>query len=252
LHQAAGQLECERSRELLSRFLPPPPAKVLDVGGGPGGHACWLAAQGYQVNLIDITPLHIELARKASARQPATPLVSADVGDARALPWQSETADAVVLLGPLYHLTARTDRLQALREAHRVLRPGGVLVAAAISRFASTLDGLTRGFLKDPQFANIVRQDLIDGQHRNRTGRPDYFMDTFFHHPDELGPEIAEVGFATPSIYGVEGPGWVAGDFDGWWQNREYRDRLLQLARTLETEPRLLAVSAHLMAVAIR
>jgi SAM-dependent methyltransferase len=252
LQQGAGQLDRERSRELLGRFLPPPPATVLDVGGGPGGHACWLAARGYQVHLVDITPLHVELARQASARQPEAPLAGAEVGDARALPWAAATADAVVLFGPLYHLTDRADRLQALREARRVLRPGGVLLAAAISRFASALDGLCRGLLKDPQFAEIVRRDLADGQHRNPTGRPEYFMDTFFHHPDELRGEVAEAGFAAARVYGVEGPGWLVSDFDAWWENAEYRDRLLQLARALEAEPSLSGASAHLVAVATR
>jgi SAM-dependent methyltransferase len=252
LQQGAGRLERERTREILERFLPSPPAKVLDVGGGPGGYACWLAARGYRVHLFDITPRHVELAREASARQPDAPLAGAEVGDARALPGRDYTADTVLLLGPLYHLTDRADRLQALREAHRVLRPGGVVLAAAISRFASALDGLARGFLKDPMFAEIVRRDLTDGQHRNPTGRPEYFMDTFFHHPDELRAEVAEAGFAEPKVYGVEGPGWLLPDIDVWWENGEYRDRLLDLARTLETEPTVLGMSAHLMAVATR
>jgi SAM-dependent methyltransferase len=252
LHQGAGQLDRERSRELLGRFLPPVPATVLDIGGGPGGHACWLAARGYQVHLIDITPLHVELARQASARQPQAPLLSAEVGDARSLSWADGTADAIVLFGPLYHLTDRADRLRALREAHRVLRPGGVLLAAAISRFASALDGLGRGFLKDPHFADIVRRDLTDGQHRNPTGRPEYFMDTFFHHPDELRTEFVEAGFAAAAVYAVEGPCWLLSDFDAWWGNGEYRERLLQIARALEREPSLLGVSAHLVATAAK
>jgi SAM-dependent methyltransferase len=165
LHRGAGQLDRERSPELLERFLPPAPAVVLDVGGGPGGHACWLAARGYEVHLIDVTPLHVELARQASARQPQAPLAGAEVGDARVLARGPETADAVVLMGPLYHLTDRADRVQALREARRVLRPGGVLLAAAISRFASALDGLCRGFLKDPEFAEIVQRDLVGHLH---------------------------------------------------------------------------------------
>jgi SAM-dependent methyltransferase len=252
LQEGAGQLDCERSRELLGRFLPPAPAKVLDVGGGPGGHACWLAARGYEVHLLDITPLHVELAREASARQPKAPLASAELGDARAVPWGDRAMDAVLLFGPLYHLTDRADRLRALCEAHRILRPGGTLLAVAISRFASALDGLCRGFLKDQAFADIVREDLAGGQHRNPTGRPEYFIETFFHHPDQLRAEVAEAGFASPQVYGVEGPGWLPSDFDDWWNTAAYRDRLLHLARALETEPSLLGISAHLMAVAAR
>jgi SAM-dependent methyltransferase len=250
LHAGPGELERERTRELLGRFLPPAPATVLDIGGGPGGHACWLAARGYQVHLSDITPLHVEMARQASARQPEAPLASTEVGDARALSWGPATADAVVLFGPLYHLTDQAERLQALREARRVLRPGGVLLAAAISRFASALDGLCRGYLKDSQFAEIVRRDLTNGQHRNPTGRPEYFMDTFFHHPNELQAEVVEAGFAVASIYGVEGPGWLVPDFDSWWNDGEYRERLLQIARAVETEPSFWATSAHFIAMA--
>ena len=250
LHKGTGNLDRERSRELLKRFLPLPPATILDVGGGPGGHACWLAQQGYKVHLIDITPLHIQLAREASRRQPEAPLASANVGDACSLSWNAETVDAVLLFGPLYHLTDEKDRLAALQEAQRVLKLGGVLLAVGISRFASTFDGLRKGFLKDPQFAEIVTGDLKNGQHRNPTHHPEYFTDTFFHHPDELRQEVARAGFVVRGIYGVEGPCWLLDDFEEWWNNTEYQERLLKIARTLETESSLLGVSAHLMAVA--
>ena len=247
LNIASGKLDRERSRELLKRFLPPAPATILDVGGGPGGHACWLAAEGHEVHLIDITPLHVEMAQAASRRQPEAPLASATVGDACSLSGKAGSVDAVVLFGPLYHLTDREDRLQALREAHRVLKPGGVLLGIGISRFASMLDGVSRGVLKDADFANIVNQDLENGHHRNPTGREDYFMDAFFHRPDELRSEAAEAGYRIRGIFGVEGPGWLVHDFDEWWNNPEHRARLLHIARIVETEPCLLGMSAHMM-----
>ncbi len=250
LQTGHGQIDRERSRELLQRFLPQPPAKILDVGGGPGGHACWLAKLGYEVHLIDIVPLHVDLAVQASARQPEAPLASINIGNACALSWNDETVDAVLLFGPLYHLTDRQDRLRALAEAYRVLRPNGVFFGVGISRFASTLDGLRVGFLKDPHFVEIVDQDLTDGHHQNRTDNPEYFMDTFFHHPDELRGEVSEAGFSVGGIYGVEGPTWLAPDLDDWWNNEKQRQLLLRIARILETEPSLLGVSAHLMAVA--
>ena len=244
-----GQLDGMRTRELLERFLPPTPARIFDIGGGPGGHGCWLARIGYEVHLVDLVPLHVEQAKAASARQPETPLARTEVEDACALSASDGTADAVLLFGPLYHLTDRRDRLRALTEAHRVLRRGGVILAVGISRFASALDGVRAGFLKDPAFAEIVDGDLKDGHHLNPTNNPEYFMDTFFHHPNELKEELAEAGFSVEGVHGVEGPSWLVPDFDDWWQDLDLRNRMLQIARTLETEPALLGVSAHLVAV---
>jgi ubiquinone/menaquinone biosynthesis C-methylase UbiE len=170
-----GELERVRTQDILQRFLPKPRATILDVGGAAGVHALWLAREGYEVHLIDPVPLHVEEALKASNAQPAHPIASCSGGDAREIPWSGQSADAVLFFGPLYHLVERSDRLQALWEAHRVLRPGGKLFAVAISRFASLLDGLGRDLVADPQFVAILRQDLKDGQHRNPTSHPGYF-----------------------------------------------------------------------------
>ncbi len=124
--------------------------------------------------LLDAVPLHVDQAREVSSRQPDHPF-TAVVGDARELPYEDQSADAVVLFGPLYHLTERDDRLRALAEARRVLRPDGVVLAAAISRFASLSDGLKYGLLEDPAFVQIVSRDLDEGQHRNPGDHPNYF-----------------------------------------------------------------------------
>jgi len=252
LEAGQGKIERERSRELLKRFLPAAPATILDIGGGPGDYACWLARLGHEVHLIDLVPLHVELAKQASAQQPESQLASADVGDACSLTWSDGSVDAALLFGPLYHLTDKQDRLRALSEAYRVLKSGGVVLAVGISRFASTLDGLRSGFLKDPEFVDIVNGDLEDGHHCNPTGKPDYFMDTFFHHPDELRAELSEVGFSVGGVYGVEGPSWLASGLDEWWGNEAQRKELLSIARRLESEPTLSGVSAHLIAVATK
>jgi hypothetical protein len=67
---AAGRLEYLRTRDLLSRHLPPAPATVLDVGGGAGAYALPLAGEGYSVYLIDPVPLHVEQAKAGSTAQP--------------------------------------------------------------------------------------------------------------------------------------------------------------------------------------
>ena len=160
-------LELVRTMELLERVLPAVPALVLDVGGGPGVYAGRLAERGYSVRLVDVHPLHVEQAEERARKQPESPF-TAEVGDARDLAMVGDASvDVVLLFGPLYHLTERSHRLQALAEARRVVRPGGLVAAVAISRFASLIDGTVNGFLDDPQFADIVKRDLREGQHRN-------------------------------------------------------------------------------------
>lgn len=246
-----GQLEFERTREILRRVLPAPPAEVLDVGGGPGAHATWLAADGHIVKLVDPVPLHVQQAEQA-ANVAARPF-SVRLGDARSLPASDSSADAVLLLGPLYHLDAEGRRL-ALAEALRVLRRDGVLVAAAISRFASLLDGLRFEWLADGAFAAIVAQDLATGQHRNPdpVGRPEWFTTAWFHRPDELQSELADAGLQVEAVLAVEGPLWLLGDLDRRWEDDDERDRLLQAVRSVEDEASMLGVSAHLLAVARR
>ena len=246
------QLEHARTRELIQRYLPPAPATVIDAGGGSGVYACWLASLGYQVHLIDPVPKHVEQAREASRKQPDYPLASAELGDARHLPHADQSADAVLLLGPLYHLVEREDRIACLREAFRVLRPGGVLWGAGISHFASLLDSLTHGFFDDPRFAPILDRGLEDGQHRNSTGNPLYFIDAFFHRPGELSREVQAAGFQILEVLPVEGPGWLARDFDRLWADPLQRDRLLTAVRKMEREPSVLGASSHIMAIGLK
>ena len=252
LEQGAGRLEYARTRELLTRFLPSPPARVLDVGGGPGAYAFDLAGAGYEVHLVDAVPRHVEQARDASARRPDHPLASMAVGDARDLDHDGGSMDAVLLLGPLYHITDRDGRVRALSEAARVLRDGGIVMAAAISRFASLLDGLVHGLLDDPAFAKIVERDLRDGQHRNPTQHLHYFTTAFLHHPDDLASEMGDAGLAVDQILAIEGPGWILQDFDAHWSDADRRERLLAGIRRVESERSLLGVSAHMMGVGRR
>jgi SAM-dependent methyltransferase len=250
LLSGAGRLELARSKELLQRYLPPPPAVILDVGGGSGIYSLWLAELGYEVHLVDAVPLHVEQARQASQEWPEHPLASATVGDARQLNRADASVDGLLLFGPLYHLTTREDRVQALAEAGRVLKPGGRLLAVAISRFASALDGLFEGHIEDPAFRQIVARDLRDGQHRNPGDHPLYFTTAYLHMPAELGQEIDAAGLVHERTLAIEGPGWMLNNFDEHWADPERRDRLLKLIAALEEEASLLGSSAHIMAVA--
>ncbi|MGH6915718.1 MAG: class I SAM-dependent methyltransferase, partial [Geminicoccales bacterium] len=145
-----GQIEFLRTQEIVRRFLPAAPLDILDVGGANGIHAAWLAGDGHRVHLVDPVPLHVEQARERAGSLDAP--FTCEVGDARSLSQPDGSADAVLLLGPLYHLQEEADRVLALSEARRVLRPSGLVFGAAISRFASLFDGLARGMLFAPEF----------------------------------------------------------------------------------------------------
>ena len=169
------------------------------------------------------------------------------MADARALPHADGSADAVLVLGPLYHLTDAADRAAALREAARVLTPSGVVAVAAISRYASALDGLANERGADEAFVRIRDRDLRDGQHRNDTGRPDYFTTAYFHRPADLHDELEAAGFDGVAVYGVEGPAWMLCDFERRWQDPVLRRDILEVAAALEREPAVIGASAHLL-----
>ncbi|GBF05788.1 methyltransferase type 11 [Deinococcus aerius] len=246
LTRGSNRLEFERTRELVQRFLPPSPAVVLDVGGGTGPYARWLLEAGYTVHLLDASTTHIERVRG----DPSLPgLASITLGDARALPYPPGQADGVLLLGPLYHLTGREDWVRALREARRCLRSGGVLLAAAITRTASTLDGLLAGLDADERFRHMRNATLEGGPHEPPDPTLGWFTTAYFHRPEELSGELREAGFQDADLYAVEGLGNVVPDFDTLWADGERRERLLDVIRRTERDPSLFGVSAHLLAV---
>jgi ubiquinone/menaquinone biosynthesis C-methylase UbiE len=244
-----GQIEFLRTQDIIRRYLKTPPAAVLDVGGAAGRYSCWLAEAGYDVHLVDPVPKHLEQAREAAQAQPDAPITSFTLGDARKLEFESAVADAVLLLGPLYHLVVHHDRKRALLEAWRVLKPGGYVFAAGISRFASTIDGFLSGYYRDPTFQEIMRGDLASGQHRNPTNHPAYFTEAFFHHPQELAHEIGEAGFEVKGLMAVEGIIYLLEDSINDWDSDTMGKFLLEVITKIEAEPSLMGASPHLLCV---
>jgi ubiquinone/menaquinone biosynthesis C-methylase UbiE len=240
LSGGAGMLEKLRMLSIFARHLPPPPAAVIDVGGATGAHAFPLAVTGYEVHLIDAVRSHIDQATEYE-RECGTPLASINLSDARHLQFASNKADAILLLGPRYHLTDVADRIKARREALRVLKPRGVLIAAAISRFASLMEALSIGTFRDTAFQEIIASDLLMGQHRSPTGQTPYFTTPYFHLPKELGVEVVQAGFGDVPLLALEGPGWASTDTPDIIADPNQRDKLLTFLSLIETERLILA-----------
>lgn len=234
-----GRLELARTRELLARLLPAAPASVLDVGGATGVYAGWLAGLGYRVHLVDVVPPHV-------AQATNLPGVTAALGDARDLDGPDASVDAVLLLGPLYHLTDRGDRVRALCEARRLVRPGGLVAAAVISRYAGLLDLVRRGALDDETLPLVVHT-IRTGVHDPRVG----FMETHFHTGPEAVSEFADAGLGNAEVYGIEGPGWGIASAAAGSDNAEaVFDSALRAARAVERDPLMHHTCGHLLVAA--
>jgi len=256
LRQDLGLIEFARTKELLLETLPPPPATVYDIGGGYGEYAWWLASQGYDVQLFDISEAHIAMSAALGEEYPGVSLRSAEVADAVRIDRPGASADAVLCMGPLYHIIDENERLAALKECRRLLRPGGRLFAAAITPYATLLwatnvFGTKNRLLEEEAFIKMCAHEIASGAHippedsaYRGIGR------SFFHAPDALERELAAGGFEEITLHGVVGAGWLAPDLDEKWNDPTAREAILRSVRMLDGRRDILGLSTHLLAVA--
>ena len=240
-----GPLEFERNKELISRFLPAKNAVIIDVGGGPGVYAEWLAGMGHNVHLIDPVNKHIQQAQKRASKLKKK--FQAQVGEARSLNFADNFADAVILHGPLYHLQFRDDRIKALKEAHRVLKPNGVLLGFAINHTVSTLTGLLNGMIHDAQFYAMCEGELKTGIHNPPASWPGILPEAFFHKHAELREEVQEAGFNDLKLFAVEGMVWLDSKYFESRSDPKKKEAMMNLLKSTEENPDLLSLSPHMM-----
>lgn len=239
-----GRLEFERVRRIVSGRLTPG-SRVLDVGGGTGVHSRWLAEAGHDVVLLDPVATQVEAASRHGG-------FAAQIGDARELPFTDDSADAVLLFGPLYHLVSAEDRRTALDEAHRVLRPGGIVFAQGISRLTAFVDTVIAG-----GHDAVAPEDLEILHTGVWIGDGDGFPGGHFHTAIELRGDVERSGFESVEVLGLEGPN--AGALEAFAAKDELVDLGLDLVETLDRRmreagrgPELIAdYSPHLLAVGV-
>jgi ubiquinone/menaquinone biosynthesis C-methylase UbiE len=242
-----GDLVRLRTWDIFERFLPRS-GRVLDVGGGPGTHAAHLAGRGYEVTLVDPVPHYVEQAKRRAGGGD-TAAFEARLGTANELPADDSSVDVVLLLGPLYHLVDRADRLAALREAQRVLRPGGRVLAEAICRHAWVLDATAKGLLDSARIWDDFQVNINTGLSQGPDRLADGSFWAYFHRPDELRSELADSGLDDIALIAVEGFAWLLGDLEARMANPK---PVLRAVRLTETEPSMLGCSAHLIGIATR
>jgi ubiquinone/menaquinone biosynthesis C-methylase UbiE len=245
LSMGLGPWEFERNKELIQRYLPQGKATVADVGGGTGKYSEWLAEMGHEVRMIDPVEKHIKLAQKRAEKLSHPFQVMP--GEARHLEIPDDTADLVILHGPLYHLQQREERIKAILEAKRITKPGGVILGFAINYTASTLVALMQGMIHDPQILNMCLSELTSGKHEAPENMPGILAEAFYHRPEELRSEFEEANLTNLELFAVEGIVWLD---KNWFTSRADQtkfDHLLSIASLTEKDLNLISFSPHIM-----
>jgi ubiquinone/menaquinone biosynthesis C-methylase UbiE len=223
----------------LAEFLPEPPAKILDIGGGPGRYAIALSQQEHDVTLVDLSQESLVRAAK-HAEAANVRLTAIEAGNALDLSAHPSSAyDAVLLMGPLYHLINLEERRAAVQEARRLLKPNGRIFAAFLTRYSALrvcAERFPQWLFENQDYADRI---MATGMHQGEWG----FTTAYYAHIHEIEPFMEANGFSTLQMVGCEGIvahdeeriNALEGDAREWWADLNYRlgkDALLHGAAT--------------------
>ena len=237
------QLEGDLTWRYLDRYLPPS-GSILEIGAATGRYTLELARRGYFITAVDLSETLLAECRQniaAAGLERQVRFVAADVRDLSQV--TERGYDAVLMMGPLYHLIEEADRVRALQEACARLRPGGVIFSAFISRF-----GIMGGLLKDlPGWVadQVELRSMLDQGHR-----PDDYprggFRGYFARVSELAPLHEALGITTLVVAGIEPA--ISADDDSYNRLEEpLRQLWLDLLDEMSTEPSIIGASRHLL-----
>ncbi|HEV2952976.1 MAG TPA: class I SAM-dependent methyltransferase [Candidatus Dormibacteraeota bacterium] len=243
-----GGIEWELHRRAFRDWLPRG-ADVLDVGGGPGRWTIWLAEHGHRVILGDLSPVQLEIARReiAACGVSVEDVVELDARDLSRYP--DASFDAVLALGPFYHLLDAADRQAAAREALRVLRPGGRFFATVMTRYTWMLEVMMDG---GSDRIDDVRRLLDDGTYRNH--QPGRFTEAYLHRPEDVTPFFEAAGFT--SLHRMSSQGMLLLVADKVAELAESDppawEALIEIAYASSSDPSISGIGGHLLYIGER
>jgi SAM-dependent methyltransferase len=239
------QLEHDLTWRYLDRYLPPK-GTILEVGAATGRYTLELARRGYTLTSVDLSPVMIETCRRRLVDAGLSGLVRLVAADARDLsPVTERDFDAVLLMGPLYHLVDEADRKRALVEVCDRLRPGGVLFTAFISRLGIMGDLMKNvpDWIEDQAEVRAILEIGRDPAHW-----PQGAFRGYFARAEEIASLHESIGFETLVLAGVEPA--ISADDESYNRLEGDRRRLwLDLLHEISAELSILAASRHLLYV---
>ncbi|MDA8015989.1 MAG: class I SAM-dependent methyltransferase [Thermoanaerobaculia bacterium] len=244
-----------------------PGSRILDVGAGPGRYAIELSRAGHRIVAGDVSPIQVELARRNVAEagvalgqddgeaddRPSAGVESVDELDAVDLSrFPNESFDAVVALGPFYHLQSIDERRRAASEVTRVLRPGGILFASFMPR-AFWLSMALHTFVTDPAAPSAQLEELERLLERGLLGkvRSPQLKASWFCRIEEIAPLFSEQGLDQIRLLASSGVVAVWSRPDTWrgLAEREpvVRRKVLDLVLRTASDPYVLGMSDQVL-----
>lgn len=259
LRSGIGLLEFDRTKEILLEKLPAPPAVIYDIGGAYGEYSWWLASLGYEVHLFDLSEMNIEMSKELAEEYLGTTLADAVVCDARSIPRPDKSADAILLMGPLYSITEYEERILAIRESHRLLKDNGLIFCAALTPYSVLVSRLDvyhendtekRRELDRPEVISMIERALEDGCYINpEKSIANGIGSSHLHTAKALREELSCGGFDTLSVHGVMGGAWLAPNLNELLSNEDSKKLLMRTIRMLDTHEEIIGLSGHLLSV---
>ncbi len=245
-----GIVEFAVNCDAIARRVPPA-SRVLDIGGGPGRYTVWSAQQGHRVVLADLSHEQLEIARSrvrvADVHDLVEEIVEADVCDLSR--WPDGSFDAVLCLGPFYHLPDAADRVLAAREVARVLSPGALTFIALMPRYSLLRRALAlpdeRRQAADPEFR---RRLLDEGTFINEV--PGRFTRGYGVRVEEVEPFFERHGFESLELLSSEGASvGLSALAPDLLHDPELRAAISDLARDTARDRSILGLAGHLLYV---
>jgi len=248
------RLEWESTVEYLDRHLSAS-GRVLDVGGGAGRYAVWLAERGHDVTMLDLSAGQVAVARDKAHEHGVADRVTLGRGDVRSLPAPDDAFDAALCLGgPLSHVLDPADRERAVRELHRVTAPGGPVFVSVMGLLAS-VTRMMRHAGRVPEesddtelLADLARTGDYDEALLERHGRDPTVQQMHLFRVDEFESLLEAGGLQVETLAALEGP---------FSQRRDHLDELTDGHRetiretldVLREDRHVVDHSAHMLAV---